>query len=209
MFLHDQTLIISFFSANNHWNKQRESYNLHWVVSEVPTDIGNIMVMINKKYQSSTICSTKQYFKIHPPSDISITFALVGITVLIEEKYFVTFVYLNIHQLKGLAKDCLMLALIDYLRFVESLDPNYATMYHMVQGDFNPTIVSARRIANFYTQMRNLGYTKLPEIAAPRKRCLDWTFVKNCRQYVGKECYDIFDTTKSKQHIPVVFKYRP
>ena len=82
-------------------------------------------------------------------------------------------------------------------------------MYHMVQGDFNPTSVCASQIANFYMEMRNLRFTKVPENAAPNKRYPEGTFVKDCWEYIGKECYDIFETTKYKQHIPVFSKYWP
>ena len=150
------------------------------------------MCLVNKTYHFVTGAISKHFFEHHPQVNTSVPIALIAITVLIEQRFLVTFVYLNIHNLLGLSKSCLLEALIIYLNYIEYLDQVFSSLYHIVQGDFNPTCVSEAGINQFHTELETLGFFKLPEYFEEGNNSLDWTWTNNIRTFLGGVCYVIF-----------------
>ena len=175
-------------------------YALYSVRSVLPHEIANVLFMVNRKYWSEQIATSRDYFAANPAHP-NVQSGLTAITVCVERRYLFTTVYLNIHKLCSKEVKQVYESLPLYLRYVEGLSSKYPDVCHIVQGDYNPTQVNRSVLGQYSRDMGGLGFIRQPPQSAPGRVALDWTFTKGLSLCVGGESNEIFETTARREHL--------
>ena len=169
------------------------AYALYSVRTTLPTQVGNNLQMINRKYRSEQIATTMDFFEKYPANP-DVQSGLTAITVCVERKFLITEVYLNVHKLLAADVKIVYQTVPLYVKYVEDLGSKFPDLCHVVQGDYNPTKVNRHVLEQHRMDMEALGFTKLPSVSAIGRVTLDWTFTKGVSRSDGGECSDIFET---------------